>query len=223
MVRHLRFVGLLIGLMVSVVTSQEAQEQKQRTYRPVVHSTVTIVKIDAAKNTITVKGVFRGQEVERVLLVQADSKLMKDGKDAKLGDFKEGEQVIVTWRSLKRGEYAVRFLADPPTFFAFLRYPTLKGKVKSFDPATLTLVVEAEGKEHKLTLPGRGECCYAGGKAHRGKAAVWKGGEEVFVVLAAPDRARAVFDSASWKVYGEREWQAYQKRTQARQQRQQAQ
>ncbi|MFN4180849.1 MAG: hypothetical protein ACK4I8_11090 [Armatimonadota bacterium] len=213
-------VGLFVGLTISVVMAQETQEQKPRTYRPVVHSLVTIVKIDAAKNTITVKGIYRGQEVERALLVQSDSKLMKDGKDAKLGDFKEGEQVLVTWRSLRRGEYAVRFLADPPTFFAFLRYPTLKGKVKSFDPATLTLVVEAEGKEHKLTLPGRGECCYAAGKAHRGKAAVWKGGEEVVVVLAASDRARAVFDSASWKVYGEREWQDYQKRTQARQQRQ---
>ncbi|MEZ8220691.1 hypothetical protein GG496_000858 [Candidatus Fervidibacteria bacterium JGI MDM2 JNZ-1-D12] len=223
MVRHLWFVGLVVGLMVGMVMGQEAQQQRPRTYRPVVHSTVTIVKIDAAKNTITVKGVYRGQEVERTLLVQSDSKLMKDGKDAKLGDFKEGEQVIVTWRSLRRGEYAVRFLADPPTFFAFLRYPTIKGKVKSFDPATLTLVVEAEGKEHKLTLPGRGECCYAGGKAHRGKAAVWKGGEEVVVVLAAPDRARAVFDSASWKVYGEREWQDYQKRTQARQRQRQGQ
>lgn len=223
MVRHLWFVGLVVGLMVGMVMGQEAQQQRPRTYRPVVHSTVTIVKIDAAKNTITVKGVYRGQEVERTLLVQSDSKLMKDGKDAKLGDFKEGEQVIVTWRSLKRGEYAVRFLADPPTFFAFLRYPTIKGKVKSFDPATLTLVVEAEGKEHKLTLPGRGECCYAGGKPHRGKAAVWKGGEEVVVVLAAPDRARAVFDSASWKVYGEREWQDYQKRTQARQRQRQGQ
>ncbi len=223
MVRHLWFVGLVVGLMVGMVMGQEAQQQRPRTYRPVVHSTVTIVKIDAAKNTITVKGVYRGQEVERTLLVQSDSKLMKDGKDAKLGDFKEGEQVIVTWRSLRRSEYAVRFLADPPTFFAFLRYPTIKGKVKSFDPATLTLVVEAEGKEHKLTLPGRGECCYAGGKAHRGKAAVWKGGEEVVVVLAAPDRARAVFDSASWKVYGEREWQDYQKRTQARQRQRQGQ
>lgn len=216
-------VGLVVGLTISVVMAQETQQQRQRTYRPVVHSLVTIVKIDAAKNTITVKGIYRGQEVERALLVQSDSKLMKDGKDAKLGDFKEGEQVLVTWRSLRRGEYAVRFLADPPTFFAFLRYPTLKGKVKSFDPATLTLVVEAEGKEHKLTLPGRGECCYAAGKAHRGKAAVWKGGEEVVVVLAAPDRARAVFDNASWKVYGEREWQDYQKRTQARQQQRQRQ
>ncbi len=223
MFRHLWCVGLVVGLTISVVMAQETQQQRQRTYRPVVHSLVTIVKIDAAKNTITVKGIYRGQEVERALLVQSDSKLMKDGKDAKLGDFKEGEQVLVTWRSLRRGEYAVRFLADPPTFFAFLRYPTLKGKVKSFDPATLTLVVEAEGKEHKLTLPGRGECCYAAGKAHRGKAAVWKGGEEVVVVLAAPDRARAVFDNASWKVYGEREWQDYQKRTQARQQQRQRQ
>ncbi len=223
MVRKLWCFGLIFGLVSAVVFAQETQQQRPRTYRPVVHSTVTIVKIDAAKNTITVKGIYRGQEVERTLIVQSDSKLMKDGKDAKLGDFKEGEQVIVTWRSLKRGEYAVRFLSDPPTFFAFLRYPTLKGKVKSFDPATLTLVVEAEGKEHKLTLPGRGECCYAGGKAYRGKAAVWKGGEEVHVVLAAPDRARAVFDSASWKVYGEGEWQAYLKRTQARQQRQQSQ
>lgn len=217
MLRYLWCVGLAVGLMVGMVMAQESQQQRPRTFRPVVHSTVTIVKVDAAKNTITVKGIYRGQEVERTLLVQSDSKLMKDGKDAKLSDFKEGEQVIVTWRSLKRGEYAVRYLADPPTFFAFLRYPTIKGKVKSFDPATLTLVVEAEGKEHKLTLPGRGECCYAGGKAHRGKAAVWKGGEEVVVVLAAPDRARAVFDSASWKVYGEREWQDYQRRTQARQ------
>lgn len=223
MVRRLWCVGLVVGLMTTVVMAQEAQRQRQRTYRPVVHSTVTIVKIDTAKNTVTVKGIYRRREIERTLLVQSDSKLMKDGKDAKLSDFKEGEQVIVSWRSLRRGEYAVRYLADPPTFFAFLRYPTIKGKVKSFDPATLTLVVEAEGKEHKLTLPGRGECCYAAGKAHRGKAAVWKGGEEVVVVLAAPDRARAVFDTASWKVYGEREWQAYQKRTQARQQRQQGQ
>lgn len=216
-------VGLVVGLTISMVMAQETQQQRPRTYRPVVHSLVTIVKIDAAKNTITVKGIYRGQEIERVLLVQSDSKLMKDGKDAKLGNFKEGEQVLVTWRSLRRGEYAVRFLADPPTFFAFLRYPTLKGKVKSFDPATLTLVVEAEGKEHKLTLPGRGECCYAAGKAYRGKAAVLKGGEEVVVVLAAPDRARAVFDNASWKVYGEREWQDYQKRAQARQQQRQRQ
>ena len=217
MFKRMWAVGMLVGMMVCLAFGQETQQERRRTYRPVVHSLVTIVKIDAAKNTITVKGVYRGQEVERTLLVQSDSKLMKDGKDAKLTDFKEGEKVLVTWRSLRRGEYAVRYLADPPTFFAFLRYPTLKGKVKSFDPATLTLIVEAEGKEHKLTLPGRGECCFAQGKAHRGKAAVWKGGEEVVVVLGAPDRARAVFDSASWKVYGEREWQDYQRRTQARQ------
>jgi len=217
MFRRLCVAGLVAGLMAGMALAQQAGGQRPRTYRPVPHTLVTILKIDAAKNTVTVKGVYRGQEVERTLLVQSDSKLMKDGKEAKLSDFKEGEQVLVTWRSLRRSEYAVRFLADPPTFFAFLRYPTLKGKVKSFDPNTLTLVIEAEGKEHKLTLPGRGECCYAAGKAHRGKAAVWKGGEEVVAVLAAPDRARAVFDSASWKVYGEREWQDYQRRTQARQ------
>ncbi|MCS7263998.1 MAG: hypothetical protein NZ805_04105 [Armatimonadetes bacterium] len=218
MVRKLWCIGLLFGLATLVASAQEAQQQKPKTYRPVAHSTVTIVKIDPAKNTITVKGIYRGQEIERTLLVQVDSKLMKDGKDAKIGDFKEGEQVIVTWRSLKKGEYAVRFLADPPTFFAFLRYPTIKGKVKSFDAATLTIAIEAEGKEHKLTLPGRGECCFASGKSYRGKAAVWKGGEEVIAVLSAPDRARAVFDSDSWKLYGEREWQSYQKRAQARQQ-----
>ncbi|MFA0752930.1 MAG: hypothetical protein IMHGJWDQ_000697 [Candidatus Fervidibacter sp.] len=209
-------IGMVVGFALGFVSAQQPQE-RPRTYRVVPFTVVTITKIDPAKNTLTVKGIYRGQEVERSLAVQADSKLMKDGKDAKLTDFKEGEQVLVTWRSLRRGEYAVRFLADPPTFFAFLRYPTLKGKVKSFDAATLTLVLEAEGKEHKFTLPGRGECCFAGGKAHRGKAAVWKGGEEVVVVLRAPDRAHAVFDSASWKLYGEREWQAYQKRAQARQ------
>ncbi len=208
--------GVVLALAVTWGVGQQTQE-RPKTYRAVLFTPVTIVKIDAGKNTITVKGVYRGQPIERTLLVQADSQFMKDGKPAKLTDFKEGEQVLVHWRSVKRGEYAVRYLADPHTFFAFFRYPTLKGKVKSFDPATLTLVVEAEGKEHKLTLPGRGECCYAGGKAHRGKAAVWKGGEEVVVVLGAPDRARAVFDSASWKLYGEREWQAYQKRAKARQ------
>ncbi len=223
MVCRLWCFGLLIGLVVGLAFPQETSQQKPKTFRPVTHSLVTVVKIDATQNTVTIKGVFRGKEIEQALLVQSDSKLMKDGKDAKLGDFKEGEQVIVTWRSLKKGEYAVRFLADPPTFFAFLRYPTLKGKVKSFDPATLTIVIEAEGKEHKLTLPGKGECCYAEGKAHRGKAAVWKGGEEVVVVLAAPDRARAVFDSASWKVYGESEWQNYQKRAKAREQKKQGQ
>lgn len=107
----------------------------------------------------------------------------------------------------------INALADPVTFFAFLRYPTLRGKVKSFDAATLTLVVEADGKEHKVTLPGRGTCCFLAGKGHRGKEAALKGGEAVVVVLAAPDRARAVFDAVSWKVYGEQEWQAYQKRT----------
>lgn len=208
--------GTLVGLAMCFVLGQQRQE-KPRAYRPLPHSIVTIVKVDTSKNTITVKGTYRGQEVERTLLVQTDSKLMKDGKEAKLADFKGGEQVLVTWRSIRRGEYAVRCLADPPTFFAFLRYPTLKGKVKSFDPATLTLVVEAEGKEHKIALPGRGECCFAHGKAYRGKAAVWKGGEEVVVVLRAPGQARAVFDSASWKVYGEQEWQSYHSRVQTRQ------
>ncbi|MGQ9463855.1 MAG: hypothetical protein ACUVTP_12620 [Candidatus Fervidibacter sp.] len=212
-------VGILVGLAWGLAFGQQTQRERERTYRPVLHSLVTITKVDTSKNKITVKGVYRGQEVERTLSIQADSKLMKEGKEAKLADFKEGEQILVTWRSIRRGEYAVRFLADPPTFFAFLRYPTLKGKVKSFDPTTLTLVLEAEGKEHKITLPGRGECCFAAGKPYRGKAAVWKGGEEVVVVLRSPTQARAVFDNASWKVYGEREWKSYQQRTQARQRR----
>ncbi|MCS7192836.1 MAG: hypothetical protein NZ937_07645, partial [Armatimonadetes bacterium] len=146
MVRCLWCLSLLVGLF-AMAAAQEVKEQKPKTFRPVPHSTATVIKVDTDKNTITVKAIYRGQEVERPMLVQADSKLMKDGKDAKIGDFKEGEQVIVTWRSLKKGEYAVRFLADPPTFFAFLRYPTIKGKVKSFDAATLTIAIEAEGKE----------------------------------------------------------------------------
>lgn len=210
-------VVISVGMALGLVFGQQIQRGSERTYRPVPHSLVTITKVDASQNKITVKGVYRRQKVERTLAIQADSKLMKDGRDAKLTDFKEGEQVLVTWRSIRRGEYAVRFLADPPTFFAFLRYPTLKGKVKSFDPNTLTLVLEAEGKEHKITLPGRGECCFAAGKAHRSKAAVWKGGEEVVVVLRSPTQARAVFDNNSWKVYGEREWKRYHQRTQARQ------
>jgi hypothetical protein len=110
----------------------------------------------------------------------------------------------------------IRALADPVTFFAFLRYPTVKGKVKAFDAATLTLTVEAEGKEQKFTMPGRGVCCFVGGKGHRSKEGALKGGEEVVVVLRTPDSARAVFDAASWKVYGEQEWQAYQKRAGAK-------
>lgn len=213
--------ALVIGLsIVSLMGWAVGQEkaapapEKVKAYRPTLFTAVTIVKVDTAANAVTVKGVYRGKEVTPTLKVVADSKLMKDGKDAKLGDFKEGEQVLVTW---KPGMKEVRYLADAPTYFAFLRYPTVKGKVKSFDAKALTLTVAVEGKEHKFTLPGKGECCFAGGKAHTGKAAAFKGGEEVVVVLRAPEQARAVFDAASWKLYGEREWQAYQKRQKARQ------
>ncbi len=210
-------VGLSVVSLMGWVIGQEKAGQppaKPKTYRPALFTAVTIVKVDTAGNTVTVKGIYRGKEVTPALKVVADSKLMKEGKDAKLGDFKEGDQALVTW---KRGMKEIRYLADAPTYFAFLRYPTVKGKVKSFDANTLTLTVEAEGKEHKFTLPGKGECCFAGGKAHGGKAAVWKGGEGAVVVLRAPDQARAVFDTASWKLYGEREWQAYQKRRKTRQ------
>ncbi len=209
--------GVLTALLVGGVWGQQPQKEREKAFRAISFTAVTIVKVDSDKNTLTVKGTYRGQPMERTLLVQPDSQFMKEGKPAKLEDFKEGEQVLVHWRSVRRGEYAVRYLADPPTFFAFFRYPTLRGKVKSFDPANLVLVVEAEGKEHKLTLPGRGECCFAGGKAYRGKAGVWKGGEEVIAVLRTPDQARVVFDPASWKIYGEREWQSYLKRAKTRQ------
>jgi hypothetical protein len=202
-----------VGMLLAVALGQGKAPAKPTTYRPLPHVLATVVKVDASAHTITLKGTYRGKEQEWTLKVASDSKMMKDGKDAKLTDFKEGEQVLVSW---KPGMKEIRALADPVTFFAFLRYPTLKGKVKAFDAATLTLTVEAEGKEHKVTLPGRGVCCFVGGKGHKGKEAALKGGEEVVIVLRTPDSARAVFDAASWKVYGEQEWQAYQKRTGAK-------
>lgn len=211
-------IGMLSWLMaVSVAFAQAPEKEKPapKRYMPVRHTAVTVVKVDTAKSTISLKGVIRGTEQEFTLPVPLDSKLMKEGKDVKLADFKEGEQLLVHWRTVKK-ERVVRFLADPPTFFAFLRYPTIKAKVKSFDVSTLTLTVEAEGKEHNLQMPGRGHCCFVGGKAHKSKEALLKGGEEVIVVLGAPDRARAVFDAASWKVYGELEWKEYQKRAKAK-------
>lgn len=201
-------VWMLSGMLVA-----QQPPAKPTPFRPLPSTLATVVKVDASANTITLKGTYRGKEQEWTLKVVSDSKLMKDGKDAKLTDFKEGEQVLVSW---KPGMKEIRALADPVTFFAFLRYPTLKGKVKAFDVATLTLTVEAEGKEHKVALPGRGVCCFVGGKGHRGKEAALKGGEEVVVVLRTPNSARVVFDATSWKVYGEQEWQAYQKRTGAR-------
>jgi hypothetical protein len=204
---------LSVGMLLGLAFGQEKAPAKPTTFRPIPHTLTTVVKVDAAANTITLKGTYRGKEQEWTLKVVSDSKVMKDGKDAKLTDFKEGEQVLVSW---KPGMKEIRALADPVTFFAFLRYPTVKGKVKAFDAAALTLTVEAEGKEQKFTMPGRGVCCFVGGKGHRSKEGALKGGEEVVVVLRTPDSARAVFDAASWKVYGEQEWQAYQKRAGAK-------
>lgn len=216
------WMGIAVFLLSVFVWAQQPAPSpvppKDRFYLPVRFRIATVVKIDPGAGLLTVKETVHGGGRERTYAVTKESKVMKDGKDAKLDAFKEGEAVLITATRRRVQRHPVLgSVADPVTFCSFLLYPTLQGTVKSFDPGKLTLLLTAaDGKEHTLSLPGRGICCYAGGKGHQGKAGVWKGGESVVVVLSGPERARAVFDQDSWKVYGEAEWAAIKARRERR-------
>ncbi len=211
--------GCLLLFSARVLAQEQSSTpQRGRAFTAVRFRSGLITKVDPTGGVLTVKETVQGQGQERSYQVTKETVIIKEGKEAKLEQFKEGQQILLSLtRRREGGRRVVRQLADPVTFCAFLLYPTVKGTVKSFDPAKLTVTVAISDKEEKtFTLPGRGICCFLMGKGHRGREAALKGGESVVVVLSGPSRARAVFDQDSWRAYGESQWSAVKARRERR-------
>ena len=136
------------------------------------------------------------------------SRILKSGEPATAADFAKGEQVMISLRRARAGNWNLKGLADPPTFLAFLNERTLRGALreKSEDGRVWKLAVEGrEGLSELLVT--RATRFYQGGQAVEDNP--FELGQEVLVKYATTAdgqvQVKALVEPASWRAFGEAE------------------
>ena len=167
-----------------------------------------IEKVEAGKGIIVVRTV-QGKERELHLTTEGRfrSRILRNGKPAKLEEFRVGEEVMVGIRRTGGETLYLKALADELSYLAYLRRRTVSGTVERVDKEKRVLRLAQMGGEPVSVAWTRVTRFYRGGKKE--KEQPFGVGDSLVVVVSRRVggiyRARAMFDKDSWRVYAEAE------------------